>query len=217
MIGKLKGRVDEVSEDEAIIDVGGVGYLVFASARTLAALVPNSAAELVIETHVREDHFHLYGFLSHEEREWFRLLLSVQRVGAKMALAIQSVYAPPQLMQIILAKDIAAMSRVSGVGAKLAERIVAELKDKVLKLPTGPTPLPAHSGATPVKGGKKATASSAAPVAASNVTEDAISALVHLGYGRSEAYAAAARATTLAGDKPTLDAIIKLSLKELAR
>lgn len=212
MIGKLKGRVDEVFEDEAIIDVGGVGYLVFASARTLAALAPGTAAELVIETHVREDHFHLYAFLSHEEREWFRLLMSVQRVGARMALAIQSIYAPSQLMQIILAKDIAALSRVSGVGAKLAERIVTELKDKTSKLPTGGAPLPAHSSAA--AGSKK---KPAAVTPATSLTEDAISALVHLGYGRSEAYAAAARAATQIGENPSLDQIIKLSLKELAR
>ncbi len=129
MIGKLRGLIDTIDDDSVILDVGGVGYLVFCSGRTLAALPPvGETAQLVIETHVREDHIHLYGFPDTVERDWFNLLATVQRVGNKMALAILGAYSPEQLAHSILAKDTAAFSRISGVGAKLAERIVTELK-----------------------------------------------------------------------------------------
>ncbi|MBY0406192.1 MAG: Holliday junction branch migration protein RuvA, partial [Rickettsiales bacterium] len=137
MIGKLRGRVDETDDESVILDVNGVGYHVFCSERTLAALPPvGETAQLIIETHVREDHFHLYGFPDSVEREWFRLLATVQRVGNRMALSLLGAYTPEQLAHAILAKDTTAFSRISGVGAKLAERIVTELKDKVTKLPT---------------------------------------------------------------------------------
>ncbi len=203
MIGKLRGRVDEFFEDSVIIDVGGVGYHVFASDRTLATLAQGQPATLVIETHVREDHIHLYGFSTAAEREWFKLLMTVQRVGAKMAMTILSAYAPDQLAHAIVAKDMSAFSRISGVGAKLAERIVSELKDKVAKLPV--------SNIVPIGKGKK---SEVRAPKSESATEDAISALVNLGYTRSEAYAAAIKAGQ---SGKNLDDIIKLSLKELAR
>jgi Holliday junction DNA helicase RuvA len=208
MIGKLRGTVDEIHEDSVILDVGGVGYHVFCSTRTLAALRPGEAATLVIEMHVREDHMHLYGFPDSVEREWFRLLTTVQRVGAKMALTLMGAYGPEQLAYAILAKDTAAFSRISGVGPKLAERIVTELKDKVAKIPTSN-----FQPADEPKG--KAAKGKAAP--ASSVTDDAISALVNLGYSRSEAYGATIRAGQNAHGKAGLDDLIKLSLKELVR
>src|SRR5665213_638364 len=125
MIGKLKGRIDSIEEDSVLIDVGGVGYHVFCSSRTLAQLpAKGEAAELVTETHVREDHIHLYGFPDASEREWFRLLMTVQGVGVRMAMAILSVFSPAQLVQSIHARDTKSLTRVSGVGAKLAERLV---------------------------------------------------------------------------------------------
>ena len=206
MIGKLRGRVDELDEDSVIIDVGGVGYLVFCSSRTLAALPPvGEAAQLIIETHVREDHIHFYGFPDTIERDWFRLLATVQRVGNKMALTILGAYTPEQLVHAILAKDTTAFSRISGVGPKLAERIVTELKDKVSKMPTS------EFTVRNVEPSKNKTAN---PKAQSAV-EDAISALVNLGYSRSEAYTATMKASQ--NGASGLDQLIKLSLKELVR
>lgn len=201
MIGKLRGRIDTVEDDGVILDVGGVGYVVFCSSRTIAALPPvGEAAQLIIETHVREDHFHLYGFPDTVERDWFRLLGTVQGVGNRIALAILGAYSPQQMAHSIMARDIAAFKAISGIGPKLAERIVTELKDKVGKLPTSDfQPAPAK-GKAPVTGG---------------ATEDAISALVNLGYSRSEAYAATLKASQTA--KGGLDELIKLSLKELVR
>ena len=205
MIGKLRGRVDEVDEDSVILDVGGVGYLVFCSARTLAALPPvGEAAQLIIETHVREDHIHFYGFPDTVERDWFRLLATVQRVGNKMCLTLLGAYTPSQLAHAILAKDTTAFSRISGVGPKLAERIVTELKDKVAKLPTSNFQPNVVTTAT---GSKKK------PEAVNNAVEDTISALVNLGYSRSEAYGAAMKHSSVTN----LDELIKLSLKELVR
>ncbi|MBV8938370.1 MAG: Holliday junction branch migration protein RuvA [Alphaproteobacteria bacterium] len=204
MIGKLKGRVDSSGDELVVIDVGGVGYEVFCSARTRGQLAPGEAAELIIETHVREDHIHLYGFLQGAEREWFRLLTSVQRVGAKMALAILSAYAPAQLAQAILAKDTIAFSRISGIGPKLAERIVAELKDKAAS----------NTWHMPSKQEKSSAAHHSAPAA--RHLDEAVSALMHLGYSRSEAYAAASQALRREGDQAPLDALIRLSLKEMA-
>lgn len=210
MIGKLRGRIDGTDEDNIILDVGGVGYLVFCSSRTIAALPGiGEAAQLIIETHVREDHIHLYGFPDTIERDWFRLLATVQRVGNKMALTILGAYTPEQLAHAILAKDTAAFSRISGVGAKLAERIVTELKDKVTKLPTSAFQ-PVSS--EPAGKGKKKTEAPAV-----TATEDAISALVNLGYTRSEAYGAAVKANQNAGGNAKLDDLIRLSLKELVR
>jgi len=207
MLGKLRGTVDSIDDDNLILDVGGVGYLVYCSSRTLAALPGVSeAAQLIIETHVREDHIHLYGFPDTVERDWFRLLATVQRVGNKMALTILGAYTPEQLAHAILAKDTAAFSRISGVGPKLAERIVTELKDKVSKLPTSSFQIAATT-ATP--SGKK----KAEPV--NNAVEDTISALVNLGYSRSEAYGAAMKASQNGAIK--IDDMIRVSLKELVR
>jgi Holliday junction DNA helicase RuvA len=204
MIGKLKGRIDSIDEDSVILDVGGVGYHVFCSTRTLAALpAVGEAAELAIETHVREDRIHLFGFPDVAEREWFRLLFSVQGVGVKMALAILSVFAPEHFAQAIAAKDIKSLTRVSGVGNKLAERLTTELKNKVGKLPAGGALLPA--------GAKRM----ALPPA--SVSEDALSALINLGYARAQAYNAVAIANgKLGGDAP-IESLLKESLRELAR
>lgn len=209
MIGKLKGIVDSVDEEEAVIDVHGVGYTVFCPSRTLAALAVNEAAELVIETHVREDHIHLYGFSTTADREWFRLLTSVQRVGARMALAILGALTPDHIARAIAAHDNTAFSRISGIGPKLAERIVTELKDKAAKTPTGNLPSSLTRAAT--LGNRKT-----AGAVAISALEDAVSALTHLGYGRSEAFAAAARVSHQAGEDAPLDELIKKSLKELA-
>jgi Holliday junction DNA helicase RuvA len=212
MIGKLRGRMDEIGDDYALLDVGGVGYHIFCSGRTLAALpAVGEAATLIIETHVREEHIHLYGFSDVVEREWFRLLTTVQRVGNKVALVIMSAYSPSQLANAIMAKDTAAFSRIKGIGAGLAERIVTELKDKAMKLPV-------ESGAWSVKSGenkdtKKISGTRHTPPATHH--EDTISALVNLGYSRSEAYTAALKASQ--SDVTELDQLIKLSLKELMR
>lgn len=207
MIGKLSGIVAHIDEDGALIDVGGVGYEVFCHARALAQMSEGEAASLIIETHVREDHFHLYGFPTRSEREWFRLLTSVQRVGARMALAIMGQMPPDVLMRAILAKDTSAFSRISGVGPKLAERIVAELKDKAMKMP-------AEAGAFPAPAAGKSRGTPAEPRA--TALEDAVSALLNLGYGRSEAYAAAQAAAGALESGAGVDALIRRSLKELA-
>ena len=132
MIASLKGVLDSVAEESAIVDVRGVGYLVFCSGRTLSKLPqPGEAVRFVVETHVREDHIHLYGFAESVERDWFRLLTTVQGVGAKVGLAILSALGPEELVQALVAQDKAAVSRANGVGPKLAGRIVLELKDKV--------------------------------------------------------------------------------------
>lgn len=206
MIGKLTGIIDSTDEDHAVIDVHGVGYSVLCSARTLSLLAPGEAARLVIETHVREDHIHLFGFMSVEEREWFRLLSTVQRVGAKVALAILSAHTPAQIAHAIIAGDNSAFSRISGIGGKLAERIVAELKDKAVKLPVGSPPLPAAP--------RKKTANDQPP--ATDALEDTISALTHLGYSRSEAYTAALSVAREVGAGAPLNELITKSLKELA-
>lgn len=209
MIGKLRGLVDSTDDDSVILDVGGVGYHVFCSSRTLAALpAPGEMAQLFTEMIVREDAMQLYGFPDSVEREWFRLLTTVQRVGNKVALQIQGAYTPDQLAQAILAKDTTAFSRIKGIGAGLAERIVTELKDKVAKMPTSGFGI-GDSGP-----GKKKTESQK-PNPEPRMTEDAISALVNLGYSRTEAYAAAMKAA--ASGKTNLDDLIRLSLKELVR
>jgi len=210
MIGKLSGRVDEVAEDHLILDVNGVGYLVFASGKTLGALGPKGTpATLLMETHVREDHIHLYGFATAAERQWFRTLTTVQGVGVKMAMAILSAMAPEQILTAIVAQDKKALTVVSGVGPKLAERIVTELKSQAVKLgAAGFTIAAAHAGEAPAKGKK------AAPTIQSAV-EDALSALVHLGYNRSDAFTAVMRVQQ---DAPNakLDQLIRDSLRELA-
>ena len=203
MIAKLTGTLDHIGPEGAIIDVNGVGYLVFCSTRTLGQLPPSGgAARLLIETHVREDHIHLYGFFDAAERDWFRLLTTVQGVGARLALAILSVVAPDQLTLTIVSQDKAMLARAVGVGPKLAARIVNELRDKV-----GGLALAATNSAAP--------AASAAVDA--GVTGDAVSALVNLGYRRAEAFGAVTAASRRLGGEAKVDALIRAGLQELAQ
>ncbi len=205
MIGKLKGLIDSYGEDYVILDVGGVGYQVHCSSRTLQALpAPGDAAVLSIETYVREDQIKLFGFRSDVEREWFRLLQTVQGVGAKVALAVLSTLPPAELANAIALRDKAAVTRTPGVGPKVAERIVTELKDKA----------PAYADVDP------AVARLAGAVdekRAPQLVSDAVSALVNLGYGYPQAAAAIAAAMRNAGEGADLRQLIRLGLKELGR
>lgn len=206
MIGKLKGTLDEIDEDSCVVDVHGVGYVVHCSARTLAALPsPGEAVVLFIETYVREDMIRLYGFQTPLEREWFRLLMNnVQGVGAKVALAVLSTLAPPDLANAIALRDIAMVSRAPGVGKKVAERIVTELRTKA----------PAYAGAATGTIGLKQELGEG--VAAAPIT-DAVSALVNLGYSRDIAANAVAIALKSAGEGADASKLIRFGLKELAR
>ncbi|WP_428482471.1 Holliday junction branch migration protein RuvA [Pyruvatibacter mobilis] len=209
MIGKLKGVVDETGLDWALIDVGGVCYLASCSGTTLRQIGgPGQAAILHIETYVREDQLRLFGFATEAEREWFRLLLSVQRVGAKAALAILTALDPQALARAIAFKDAKAIATAQGVGPKVGERIVAELKDKV----------PASLAMASQAGGGAGEGASPPPDMAPNTTEaDAISALVNLGYAQAQAAQAVSRAVTKAGDDaPGAEQLIRMGLKELA-
>ncbi len=209
MIGKLRGAVDAVGAELAIIDVGGVGYEVACSSRTLAALpAPGEPVTLFIDTHVRQDAIKLYGFLTETERGWFRLLQSVQGVGSKVALSILSTLDTAQLAQAIALQDRAMVARAPGVGPKVALRIVNELKDKA--------PPIAISAAGGVTGAVPASGDAGPGGAASPVTE-AISALLNLGYAQAQANAAVAAALQKAGDPPRTENLIRLALKELAR
>lgn len=212
MIARLKGLLDEVGDDWIIVDVGGVGYLVHCSARTLSRLPGRGEAmRLDIETHVREDHITLYGFGDAPERAWFKLLTGVQGVGAKVGLAILSVLSPEQLTQAVAAGDKAAISRANGVGPKLAGRIASELKDKVGGLTLG------SAGKLVGAGDGDAPATGAKPDAAVSSADDAVSALVNLGYGRSEAFGAVARVIQDHGGDVQLGELVRLGLKELAQ
>ena len=205
MIGKLKGIVEAYGEDFVIIDVNGVGYVVHCSSRTLQNLPKTGdAATLSIETHVREDMIRLYGFRSDAEREWFRLLQSVQGVGAKVALGILSVLDPGGLATAIATGDKASVARGPGVGPKLAARIVAELKDKAPAFGAVDPALIRLSDAVEDR-------SAPAPV------KDAVSALVNLGYAQVQASAAVAAAVRQAGDQAETKTLIRLGLRELAR
>ena len=205
MIGRLKGTLDEVGEDHCTVDVHGVGYVAHCSARTLAHLPgPGEAVTLYIETYVREDMIRLYGFQSALEREWFRLLMNnVQGVGAKVALAILSTLSPPDLANAIALRDIATVSRAPGVGKKVAERIVTELKNKA----------PAFAGASGTIELKQELGEGVAPAPVA----DAVSALVNLGYSRDIAANAIAAAMKSAGEDADSPKLIRLGLKELAR
>lgn len=203
MIAKLKGIVDSVDTDSAVIDVGGVGYLVSASSRTLRDLVAGGPATMLVETMVREDAISLYGFLETAERDWFRILTTVQGVGARVALSILSTLSPDEIARAIAAQDRATLSRPAGVGPKLAARLATELKDKA-----------AAFGIAPVA---KTAAAAAAVAPAGSINEDAVSALVNLGYKRVEAFGAVARVTQRLGDGATFDAVVRAGLQELAR
>ena len=200
MIAKLRGVVDSVDDDDLILDVNGVGYLVAASARTLRALpAVGGAVELLIETHVREDAIRLYGFLTAVERDWFRLLQNVQGVGAKVALGILGTLTADGLSAAVAQQDKAMMARAPGVGPKLAARLVLELRDKA----------PALGVADATSDGRE----SKLPKAA----EDAILALVGLGYGRPQAVAAVARSAVELGLEAQTGALVRAGLRRLAQ
>jgi Holliday junction DNA helicase RuvA len=205
MIGKLKGIVDTYGEDFVILDVGGVGYQVQCSARTLQELpASGQPAVLSIETYVREDQIRLFGFTSDIEREWFRLLQTVQGVGARVALSVLGTLRPAELASAIAMRDKAMVARTPGVGPKVAERIVTELKDKA----------PAYADLDPAVvrlSGALDDRRAPQPVA------DAVSALVNLGYGQPQAAAAIAAAAREAGEGSDAARLIRLGLKELAR
>ena len=209
MIAKLTGVLDSVAEESVIIDVAGVGYLVFCSSRTLTALsggalaIGNGGASkqvsLSIETHVREDHIHLYGFAEQSERDWFKLLTTVQGVGAKVALAILSALSPQEIADAVMGEDKATLTRAQGVGARLAVRILAELRDKAAELSV-------------VHRIDFGAASTEEPVTA----HDAVSALVNLGYRRGDAFGAVAQAAQQLGNDATVEALVKAGLRELS-
>ena len=205
MIGKLKGVVDSYGEDFVIIDVHGVGYQVHCSTRTLQELPrAGEPATLSIETHVREDQIRLFGFHGDIEREWFRLLQTVQGVGAKVALNVLGTLKPSDLASAIATRDKAMVARTPGVGPNVAERIVTELKDKAPAYAHIDPALVQLSGALDEKRAPR-------PVA------DAISALVNLGYGQPQAAAAIAAAARNAGDGAEVKTLIRLGLRELSK
>ncbi|MBY5548735.1 Holliday junction branch migration protein RuvA [Rhizobium leguminosarum] len=204
MIGKLKGTIDEIGEDYVLVDVHGVCYVAYCSARTLSKIgSAGEACVLFIETYVREDQLKLFGFMTALEREWFNLLQSVQGVGAKVALAVLSTLTPGELANAIALQDRAAVSRAPGVGPKVAMRLVTELKNRA----------PAFAGEAINIGLKQELGEgvAAAPVA------DAVSALTNLGYSRDQAANAIAAAMKTAGDDADSAKLIRLGLKELAR
>ena len=197
MIAQLTGRVEALEADRCVIDVGGVGYLVQASTRTLSALpTPPTIARVLIETQVREDAISLYGFADSAERAWFRTLLAVQGVGARVALNLLSALSPADLVNAIAAGDRASLTRAAGVGAKLAARLLSELKDKAGALPSGP--------------------GIAMPAVVGGIEADALSALANLGYRRGEAYPVVIATMAKLGEGAGIDQVIRDSLKELA-
>ena len=205
MIGKLKGLIESYGQDSVIVDVNGVGYEVHCSARTLQELPGvGQPAALSIETHVREDQIRLFGFLTEIEREWFRLLQTVQGVGAKVALSVLGTLKPSELASAIAMRDKAMVARAPGVGPKVAERIVTELKDKAPAYTDVDPALVRLSGALDDK-------RAPAPVT------DAVSALVNLGYGQAQAAAAIAAATRHAGEGAEATTLIRLGLRELVK
>lgn len=217
MIGRLKGLVDGVGDGWVLIDVNGICYLVEGSGRMLSSLPgQGELVTLAIETYVREDQFRLFGFLSEEERSWFKLLLGVQGVGAKVALAIQSVLSVSELSQAVMAQDKTMVSRAPGVGPKVAQRIVQELKDKV---PEASFVVAGHGASA---GGASDDAGDMNQPDMNTTVSDALSALTNLGYARSQAHVAV---MTVMGqlnqsedgaETLSTEALIKSALKELA-
>jgi len=204
MIGKLKGILDSIGDESIIIDVGGVGYEVHCSARTLGSLPSvNEPCTMMIETHVRETEIKLFGFANEMERDWFKLLQSVQGVGAKVALAIQSTLSAGDLASAIALQDKAMVARAPGVGPKVAQRIVLELKNKV----------PAYSGEAASEMGL---AHDIGDGVASNAVQDAVSALGNLGYSSQQAAGAVSSALAKAGEDADSATLIRMGLKELA-
>lgn len=209
MIAKLTGRVDSIGADTLILDVNGVGYLLTCSGRALSRLAHGEKAALLVETFVRDERIVMYGFADSGERDWFRLLTTVQGVGPKAALAILSVLDPEGLTRAIACDDKTALVRADGVGPKLALRILNELKDKAGNLVLGAG---AQAVAAPAAAGKTA----AAP-AANAAPGDAVSALVNLGYGRSEAFGAVMNGARTLGPDAVVGDLIRFALKELAQ
>ena len=205
MIGKLKGVIEAFGEDWVLLDVGGVCYEIYCSPRTLAALPRmGEAATLSIETYVREDRIRLFGFSTQAERAWFRLLQSVQGVGAKVALSVLGTLSPQDLANAIALQDKAQVSRSPGVGPKVAQRIVSELKDKIPRMA--------------LSGQPGAAISLAGEYGAQDVPAlDAISALTNLGYAQAQASAAVAAAARKSGEGTQTAELIRLGLKELAQ
>ena len=200
MIAKLTGRIESTSGDSTVIDVAGVGYLVYCSARTLDGLPQaGGTASLHVETHVREDHIHLYGFGTLAERDWFRLLTTVQGVGTRVALAILSALSADRLADALIAGDADMLTQAPGVGPRLAGRILAELKDKAV--PAGE-----------MRPGFVDGAAAGQP----DAVHDAVSALVNLGYRRGEAYGAVAEAARTLGPTVEVEALIRAGLRDLA-
>ena len=212
MIAKLKGIIDTIGEDSCVVDVNGVGYLVFASLKTLSKLPRGGEATLLTEMIVREDSLSLYGFSDALEKEWFNTLTKVQGVGAKVCLNILSALSPMQISQAIAAKDQASFTRASGVGPKLAARLVTELKDKIVTVSVADF---AKENAL----SDEAAAYQDVVIAMDNNSskmEDVISALVNLGYQRLEAYKAANK--VLADNPEAVESdLIRLALKEFVK
>lgn len=208
MIGKLSGTIDSFGQGHVLLDVQGVGYLVFASARTLGMLGQSGEpASLLIDTNVREDHIHLYGFIDQAEQSWFRLLTSVQGVGAKVGLALLATCTPEQLQIAIMAQDKAVVTQADGVGPKLATRILTELKDKAASVDTGALTIRTNTG----------TSSQTGQVTTNSNDQDAVSALVNLGYGKADAFSAVMRVKANAdNDNQDVGELIRLALKELS-
>jgi len=200
MIAKLTGVLDSLGEDSLIIDVSGVGYLVFCSSRTLRSIGKfGDPLTLFIETHVREDHIHFYGFLDTSEHEWFRLLTTVQGVGAKVALAVLGTLSPKELENAFLTEDKALLTRAPGVGQRLAVRLLAELRDKV-----------AGFGVLSVKNSVGEVVDNSGPIS------DAVSALMNLGYGRAAAFGAVSHSAQELGEEITVENLVKAGLQELS-
>ena len=198
MIARLSGILAEIAADHAVLDVGGVGYLVQASARTLSAIGPvGGQVMLLTEMQVREDSMTLFGFGSAGERDWFRLLTGVQGVGGRVALSILSTLDAEELSRAVAGQDKAMIARANGVGPKLAQRIAMELKDKIGAVAIGPA--------------------GSLPSAAAGAAADAVSALANLGFKPAEAGAAVAAAEADLGEGASLDALVRLALKKAAR
>jgi len=204
MIGRLKGIIDAVGESHAIVDVNGVGYEVQASSRTLRSLAIGQEISLAIETHVREDAIRLFGFTSEVERSWFRMLQTIQGVGSKVALGVLGTLSPQDLANAVALQNWAAVEQAQGVGKKLAQRIVAELKDKAPALSVAGLAVPAAKAGSPTPQRDDAVA-------------EAISALTNLGYPPGQASQAVAAAMIDLGDKADTPKLIRAGLKELAR
>ncbi|MFI3241700.1 MAG: Holliday junction branch migration protein RuvA [Alphaproteobacteria bacterium] len=201
MIAKLKGLVDSVFDDNAIIDVNGVGYLVWCSSKTLTKLEVGTATTVFVETVVKEDSFTLYGFIDGQEKNAFNIITKVQGVGPKVGLAILSVLSPSDIANAIMAQDKAMIGQASGVGPKLAVRILTELKDKAQMFGFG--------------GVEVSTFIEVSKVSDPTAMEDAVSALVNLGYAKIEAYRAVNVALKV-NENANVSTLIKLALKELA-